>query len=53
MPVFLGPEQVEKYIDLQQLYLVLEDAFRSFSKGKCGGVIQPVRTVLHIEKYNG
>ncbi|XP_064637493.1 ketimine reductase mu-crystallin-like [Lineus longissimus] len=53
MPIFIGPEECEKYLDLQELYRTLEGAFGSYSRGTTGGIIQPVRTVLPVEKYEG
>ncbi|XP_062999176.1 ketimine reductase mu-crystallin isoform X1 [Elgaria multicarinata webbii] len=53
-PVFLGAEEVEKYLPSASLLIPpLEVALGNFSKGSEGGVVQPVRTVVPIQKYNG
>ena len=44
-------EEIEKYLDFQDLFNALENAFVNFSKGAEGGVIQPVRVVVPVDKY--
>ena len=49
----IDEDQVEKLLGFQELFDGLEDAFAKFSKGAEGGILQPVRSVLSIEKHHG
>ena len=46
-------EEVEKYLDFESLFNGLEKAFASFSKKEDEEVIQPVRSVVPVDKYQG
>ncbi|KAJ7305849.1 hypothetical protein JRQ81_010215 [Phrynocephalus forsythii] len=53
-PAFLGAAQVERHLPRASLLLPpLEAALADFSRGAGGGVAQPVRTVVPIQKYSG
>uniref|UniRef100_A0A8C0G0A1 Ketimine reductase mu-crystallin n=1 Tax=Chelonoidis abingdonii TaxID=106734 RepID=A0A8C0G0A1_CHEAB len=53
-PVFLGSEVVEKHLHRASLLIPsLEAALANFSSGAEGGVVQPMRTVVPVQKYNG
>lgn len=52
MPVLISAETVEKLLQYGELVPRLEIALGKFSSGK-GEIVQPVRSVLAIEKYNG
>ncbi|XP_056392229.1 ketimine reductase mu-crystallin isoform X2 [Hyla sarda] len=52
-PVFLGPEIVEKYLVYSTLIPLLEKALINYSRGKEGGIVQPIRTIVPVAKYNG
>ncbi|XP_065268010.1 ketimine reductase mu-crystallin isoform X2 [Emys orbicularis] len=53
-PVFLGSEVVEKHLHRASLLIPsLEAALANFSSGAEGGVVQPVRTVVPVQKYSG
>ncbi|XP_043943157.1 ketimine reductase mu-crystallin [Protopterus annectens] len=52
-PLYIGAEHVKKHLSYAALVPVLERALASFSSGKEGGVIQPVRTTIHVENHGG
>ncbi|XP_043379477.1 ketimine reductase mu-crystallin isoform X2 [Chelonia mydas] len=53
-PVFLGSEVVEKHLQRASLLVPsLEAALANFSSGAEGGVVQPIRTVVPVQKYSG
>ncbi|XP_075687475.1 ketimine reductase mu-crystallin [Rhinoderma darwinii] len=52
-PVFLGADIVEKYLDYSTLIPLLERALVNYSRGKEGGVVQPIRTIVPVAKYSG
>jgi len=52
-PKFICAEEVEKHLDAKELLTVIETAFGNYSMGPDGGVIQPVRTVINVEKHKG
>ncbi|XP_048351290.1 ketimine reductase mu-crystallin isoform X2 [Sphaerodactylus townsendi] len=53
-PLLLGAEAVEEHFPPAALLIpALEAALANFSRGPEGGVAQPVRTVVPIQKYNG
>ena len=52
-PKFIPAEEVEKYLDPKELLTVIETAFGNYSMGPDGGVVQPVRTVINVEKHKG
>ncbi|XP_033023490.1 ketimine reductase mu-crystallin [Lacerta agilis] len=53
-PVFLSAEEVEKHFPAtSRLIPALATALANFSRGAEGGVVQPVRTVVPIQKYSG
>uniref|UniRef100_A0A8C3I2A2 Ketimine reductase mu-crystallin n=1 Tax=Chrysemys picta bellii TaxID=8478 RepID=A0A8C3I2A2_CHRPI len=53
-PVFLGSEVVEKHLHRASLLIPsLEAALANFSSGAEGGVVQPMRTVVPVQKYSG
>ena len=49
----IDEDDVEKYLEFQALFNGLEQAFVNFSKGPEGGIVQPIRSVLSIEKHQG
>uniref|UniRef100_A0A452GSZ6 Ketimine reductase mu-crystallin n=1 Tax=Gopherus agassizii TaxID=38772 RepID=A0A452GSZ6_9SAUR len=53
-PVFLGSEVVEKHLHRASLLIPsLEAALANFSSGAEGGVVQPMRTVVPVQKFLG
>ncbi|KAJ6659774.1 hypothetical protein lerEdw1_018490 [Lerista edwardsae] len=53
-PVVLGAEEVERHLPRAGLLLsALEAALANFSRGPAGGVAQPVRAVVPIQKHKG
>uniref|UniRef100_A0A8C8RAJ7 Ketimine reductase mu-crystallin n=1 Tax=Pelusios castaneus TaxID=367368 RepID=A0A8C8RAJ7_9SAUR len=51
---FLASEAVERHFPRASLLIPsLEAALANFSSGAEGGVVQPVRTVVPVQKYNG
>ncbi|XP_074866816.1 ketimine reductase mu-crystallin isoform X2 [Carettochelys insculpta] len=53
-PVFLGSDVVEKHLHSASLLIPsLEAALANFSSGAEGGVVQPMRTVVPVQKYGG
>lgn len=53
VPKFISGEQVNKLLDWTDLLSRIESALGNYSKGKDGGVVQPVRLVVPIEKHHG
>lgn len=51
--IFLSDKDVETHLSYKDLLIALERGFANFSLGREGGVSQPVRTVIPIEKHNG
>lgn len=49
-PLFLPEERVAELLDLKQLMPALEQALIDFSSGR---VVQPLRSVVRIEKHSG
>ena len=52
LPLIDG-DDVEKYLEFQALFNGLQEAFVKFSQGPDGGIVQPIRRVLSIEKHQG
>ncbi|XP_054848993.1 ketimine reductase mu-crystallin [Eublepharis macularius] len=53
-PLLLGAEEVQKHFPPASLLVpALEAALANFSSGPEGGVVQPVRAVVPIQKYSG
>ncbi|XP_077172576.1 ketimine reductase mu-crystallin [Paroedura picta] len=53
-PLFLGAEAVDQHFPAaDRLVPALEAALADFSRGPAGGVVQPVRTVVPIQKHRG
>ncbi|ELT92131.1 hypothetical protein CAPTEDRAFT_141157 [Capitella teleta] len=52
-PKYISGEEVEKLLDLKELLTSIETGLGNYSKGKDGGVVQPVRLVVPIEKHHG
>ncbi|XP_075422100.1 ketimine reductase mu-crystallin isoform X2 [Ascaphus truei] len=52
-PVFIGSDVVKKSLNFSTLIPLLERALALFSSGSEGGIIQPVRTIVPVAKYNG
>ncbi|KAK2182607.1 hypothetical protein NP493_347g03085 [Ridgeia piscesae] len=52
-PRIIAAPDVYKLIRPKDLLPVIEKALGNYSMGRDGGVIQPVRTVVPIEKYHG
>ena len=53
VPKFISGEEVEKLLDHRELLDRLEIAFGNYSMGPDGGVVQPVRLVVPVEKHHG
>merc|ERR550532_2695333 len=53
VPKFIGAEDVDKLLDQNELLEKMEVALGNFSQGKDGGVVQPVRLVLPVDKHKG
>lgn len=51
--MIVGKEEVIKLLNTQDLLINLESAFGRLSDGKDGGVEQPMRSVVSIEKHHG
>ncbi len=47
----IDSEDVERCLEFQALFDALEAAFAEFSKGADGGIVQPVRTVVSVDKH--
>lgn len=52
-PKYIGREEVMKLLDSAELLLELESAFGKYSSGKDGGVQQPMRSVISVDKHHG
>ncbi|XP_053550733.1 ketimine reductase mu-crystallin isoform X2 [Bombina bombina] len=52
-PIYIGTEEVEKFLNYPTLIPLLERALIQFSSGSEGGVVQPVRTIVPVAKYRG
>ncbi|MEE6497726.1 hypothetical protein FKM82_002823 [Ascaphus truei] len=52
-PVFIGSDVVKKSLNFSTLIPLLERALALFSSGSEGGIIQPIRTIVPVAKYNG
>ncbi|XP_071976654.1 ketimine reductase mu-crystallin [Engystomops pustulosus] len=52
-PAFLGADIVEKYLGYSTLIPSLEKALVNYSRGKEGGIVQPIRTIVPVAKYRG
>nr|XP_014349163.1 PREDICTED: ketimine reductase mu-crystallin isoform X2 [Latimeria chalumnae] len=52
-PVLIGADVVKKALQFEKLVPVLEKALADVSSGKEGGVVQPLRTMMSLEKYSG
>ena len=52
-PKFIPAEDVEKLLDKNDLLERLEVALGNYSRGTDGGVVQPVRTVVPVDKHRG
>lgn len=50
---FISSEQVESLLNWKELLGRLEKALENFSLGEDGGVVQPVRSVVPVEKHHG
>ena len=51
--VTLSAEMVKKFLNMEQLILLVEQGLANFSKGPEGGVVQPVRSVVAVDKPDG
>ena len=49
----VSAEDVEKYLPYDKLLACLETALANYSQGKDGGIVQPLRSVIPIEPYQG
>ncbi|KAM4631794.1 ketimine reductase mu-crystallin isoform 2-T2 [Discoglossus pictus] len=52
-PVFIGSDDVQRFLPYPSLVPLLERALAQFSSGSEGGVVQPVRTIVPVTKYSG
>lgn len=52
-PVLLGRDEVERLLTFEDLIPKLESAMGKFSKRDSSEIIQPVRSVVPIQKHNG
>ena len=50
--IFLDESRVEQLLSLQELIPAIEKGLGRFSDSLNGGVVQPVRTVIPLTKYN-
>lgn len=53
VPRIIAAPDVYKLLSPKDLLPVIEKALGNYSMGHDGGVIQPVRTVVPIDKYHG
>lgn len=51
--VYLSAAQVSQHLHTELLIGALEQALGNFSKGPEGGVVQPVRSVVKVDKPAG
>ena len=51
--IFLDGDAVERNVDLEKLITSLEKGISNFSKGREGGVAQPVRASIPVQEHNG
>ena len=51
--LYITEEDVINHLDWGDLYNALEEALGDFSRGKDGGIIQPVRSSIRIPKNEG
>lgn len=51
--VNLSAEMVQQLLKMEELIRVVEKGLENFSKGPEGGVVQPVRSVVTVEKPGG
>ncbi|XP_077360045.1 ketimine reductase mu-crystallin-like [Festucalex cinctus] len=52
-PVVISEQQVSRLLRYGELVPRLEEALAKFSRGDCSEVIQPVRSTLSLQKFNG
>jgi len=52
-PKFVGKDEVSKLLNPRVLLDRLENALGKMSLGKDGGVEQPMRSVVSVEKHRG
>ena len=52
-PKIISSEEVESLLNPKDLLTAIETALGHFSQGKDGGVVQPVRTVVPVDKHHG
>ncbi|XP_033097727.1 ketimine reductase mu-crystallin-like [Anneissia japonica] len=49
----ISEHEVEQLINYEELLPLIETAFGKLSMGDDGGVVQPVRSLLPVQEYNG
>ena len=52
-PKFIGRDEVCKLLKPKELLENIEIALGKFSQGRDGGIEQPSRAVINVEKYKG
>lgn len=52
-PVFISSSAMGDLVSTQDIVDAMESAFAQFSQHGSGEVVQPVRTVIHIQDHNG
>ena len=52
-PKIISAEEVQSLINAEELLNSIETALGHFSQGQDGGVVQPVRSVVPVDKHHG
>lgn len=53
LPEMISAEEVSRILDMRQLIDVVEQGLADLSDKDSGGVVQPVRSVVPVEKHQG
>ncbi|XP_002737868.1 ketimine reductase mu-crystallin-like [Saccoglossus kowalevskii] len=53
LPKYIEADDVKRVLKMTELIPIIEKAMGDFSKGDDGGVVQPVRSFIPIEKHGG
>ncbi|XP_002737854.1 ketimine reductase mu-crystallin-like [Saccoglossus kowalevskii] len=53
LPKYIEADDVKRILKMTDLIPIIEKAMGDFSKGEDGGVVQPVRSIIPVEKHGG
>ena len=53
LPKIISGEEVENLLKPSELLDAIETALGNFSLGEDGGVVQPMRSVVPVDKHHG